>query len=593
MLALASDCCFSSSRFKVQPGARRLSPLDLWFASAPFTLDHHLSTVLGVFGSTNSSDNGIHSVHMDRGKTTHFVSSEQNVAARKQAEMALRDSEQLFSVFMANLPVATFIKDQEGNMLFANKFLQDTFGWRQWEGKSTGDLFPGELARQITEADREALRQGLLVVQETNMDARGHERIFETYRFPIRVEGKPVLLGGVAVDITERRELEAQLRQAQKMEGIGRLAGGVAHDFNNMLAVIRGNAELLLMNAEQFDGPTNDCLKQVIAAAERAANLTRQLLAFGRNQIMRAQPSDLNEVVGNLTKMFKRIIGEDIDLQCQFVADLPSVEADIGMIEQIIVNLVVNARDAMPRGGKLLITTDITNVDLAYTHTHLEARAGKFVSLTVSDTGTGITPEHLPRIFEPFFTTKESGKGTGLGLAMVYGIVKQHQGWVEVSSRVGEGSIFKVFLPALPPRPRTAASSEPDAALRGGTETILLVEDDSGVRMTTRRVLESLGYRVCEATSAREALEIWRGRPEEIALLLTDVIMPESVTGRELAEQLRAERPGLKVIFLSGYAEDVAGRDTDFIRRTKSRFLQKPCSSRTLLATVRECLDED
>ncbi|MGD0260969.1 MAG: ATP-binding protein [Verrucomicrobiota bacterium] len=530
---------------------------------------------------------------MDRGKTTHFVSSEQDITTRKQAETALRENEQLFSVFMANLPVAAFIKDQKGYMLFANKFLQDTFGWRQWEGRSTGDLFPAELAGQMTEADQKALRQGLTVVQETNMDARGRERIFETYRFPIRVEGKPVLLGGVAVDITERRELEAQLRQAQKMEGIGRLAGGIAHDFNNMLAVIRGNAELLLMDADQLNGPTNDYLKQVIAAAERAANLTRQLLAFGRKQIMRSQPLDLNDVVGNLTKMFKRIIGEDIDLQCQFAADLPSVEADIGMMEQVIVNLVVNARDAMPRGGQLLIATDVTNVGTAYTHTQLEARAGTCVCLTVSDTGTGITPEHLPRIFEPFFTTKESGKGTGLGLATVYGIVKQHQGWVEVSSRLGEGSIFKIFLPALPPRPRTAATSEPDAALRGGTETILLVEDDYAVRMTTRRVLESFGYSVCEATSAREALDIWRGQTERIALLLTDVIMPEGVTGRELAKQLRAQKQELKVVFLSGYGEDIGGRDTDFIRRTKSRFLQKPCSSRTLLATLRECLDED
>jgi PAS domain S-box-containing protein len=530
---------------------------------------------------------------MDHRNTSYYVSSEGDIRARKQAEAALRESEQLFSVFMANLPVAAFIKDHNGCMLFANKFLQDTFGWREWEGKSTEELFPVELARQMTAADRKALGQGLLVAQETHMDARGRERIFETYRFPIRVEGKAVLLGGVAVDITERRELEAQLRQAQKMEGIGRLAGGVAHDFNNMLAVIRGNAELLLMNADQFEGPTNDCLKQVIAAAERAANLTRQLLAFGRKQIMRTQPLDLNDVVANLTKMFKRIIGEDINLQCQFAADLPPVEADIGMMEQVIVNLVVNARDAMPRGGQLLITTDITNADRAYLHTHLEARAGMFVCLTVSDKGTGISPEHMPRIFEPFFTTKESGKGTGLGLATVYGIVKQHQGWVEVSSRLGEGSIFKIFLPALPPRPRTAATSETDAAPRGGTETILLVEDDYAVRMTTRRVLESCGYRICEATSAREALEMWRGQTNEIALLLTDVIMPEGVTGHELAEQLGAEKQGLKVIFLSGYGEDVSGRDTDFIRRTQSRFLQKPCSSRTLLETVRECLDEE
>jgi PAS domain S-box-containing protein len=545
-----------------------------------------------IYDIANSSDSRVNTAHMHRRQTNRSDSGEKDIGSRKHTETALSESEQLFSVFMANLPVAAFIKDQNGRMLFANHFVQDTFGWREWEGKSTGELFPVELARQMAEADCKALAQGLLVVQETILDTRGRERIFETYRFPIGVEGKGIMLGAVAVDITERRELEAQLRQAQKMEGIGRLAGGVAHDFNNMLAVIRGNAELLLMTAAQLDGPANDCLKQVIAASERAANLTRQLMSLGRKQVMRAQPLDLNGVVGDLAKMFTRIIGEDVDLQCQFAADLPFVEADIGMMEQVIVNLVINARDAMPCGGKLLIATDTTNVDPAYTHTHVDARAGTFVCLTVSDTGTGIAPEHLPRIFEPFFTTKEPGKGTGLGLATVYGIVKQHQGWVEVSSRLGEGSIFKIFLPARPAPRKKPATSETAVAMRGGTETILLVEDDYAVRMTTRRVLESVGYRVCEATSAREALEIWRVQAEDIALLLTDMIMPEGVTGRELAEQLRADRHGLKVIFLSGYAEDVTGKDTDIIRRSKSRFLQKPCSSRTLLDTVRECLDE-
>jgi two-component system cell cycle sensor histidine kinase/response regulator CckA len=394
-------------------------------------------------------------------------------------------------------------------------------------------------------------------------------------------------------DITERKELEAQVRQAQKVEGIGRLASGVAHDFNNLLAVIRGNTELLLMEKDQLSGLASEYLGHVIAAVERAATLTRQLLAFSRKEVMQSQPVILDQVIGDMVKMLKRIIGEDIDLQCHFASGLPCIEADPGMMKQVLVNLVVNARDAMPRGGRLVIATDLTNVDTAYTQTHVEARAGEFVALTVSDTGTGIVPEHLPRIFESFFTTKEAGKGTGLGLAMVCSIVKQHRGWVEVSSRVGVGTTFRLLLPALPPSCSPVTAAKTEAELPGGMETILLVEDDHQVCMTIRRVLENSGYKVLEAMSAGDALAVWSREREEISLLLTDIIMPQGVTGRELAEQLRAERQGLKVIFLSGYGENVSGRDTDFIRRTKSHFLQKPCSSRTLLETVRECLDEE
>ena len=245
----------------------------------------------------------------------------------------------------------------------------------------------------------------------------------------------------------------------------------------------------------------------------------------------------------------------------------------------------------MPQGGQLLITTESVTFDEARAPAHPEARAGQFVCLTVKDTGTGIAPEHLPRIFEPFFTTKEVGKGTGLGLATVYGIVKQHQGWIEVSSQPGAGATFTIFLPAIPPPVRTAATPQAETDLPGGTETILLVEDEYAVRMIARRVLESHGYKIYEAASAPEALELWRRRAKEIALLLSDMVMPEGVTGRELAEQLRATSPALKVIFMSGYSADVIAKDTDFFRRTESCFLQKPCSSRALLETVRGCLD--
>jgi PAS domain S-box-containing protein len=386
---------------------------------------------------------------------------------------------------------------------------------------------------------------------------------------------------------------EEQLRQSQKMEAIGHLAGGVAHDFNNLLAVIRGNTELVLMSDGQFSGMVSDCLTQVVAAADRAANLTRQLLTFSRKQVIQTLPLDLNDVIGNFTKMLKRIIGEDVQLQCNYAARLPAVQADVGMLEQVLVNLAVNARDAMPKGGQLFIITEAARLDAPYAKTHPEARAGDFVSLSVTDTGTGIAPEHLPHIFEPFFTTKDVGKGTGLGLATVYGIVQQHQGWIEVSSRPGVGSTFRVFLPAIAISSAAGPETEPVATKPpGGSETILLVEDEEAVRSLTGRVIKQFGYHVHEAASGPQALELWRAHKEQIALVLTDMIMPQRMSGRELVEQLLAERPALKVIFMSGYSGESVGEDTAFLRRTRTRFLQKPCDSHTLLRTVRESLDE-
>jgi CheY-like chemotaxis protein len=359
-----------------------------------------------------------------------------------------------------------------------------------------------------------------------------------------------------------------------------------------MLAVIRGNAELLVMAAGQHPERTSGCLNQIIGAADRAGNLTRQLLAFGRKQLMQSQRLDLNEVIANLTKMLTRIIAEHIRLECHYAARLPLVQADAGMMEQVLLNLVVNARDAMPAGGQLYVVTEKASLDEAHVRVNPEARAGEFVCLTVRDTGSGIAAEHLPRIFEPFFTTKEVGKGTGLGLATVYGIVKQHQGWVEVSSYAGAGTTFKVFLPATVASATTAEAQATEVELCGGTETILLVEDDEAVRRITRRVLENLGYRIYEAASAREALVTWEEHSEEIALLLSDVVMPEGVSGRDLTDRLREQRPGLKVILMSGYSPEMAGREIEFFRATGTHFLQKPCPARLLGNTVRKCLDE-
>jgi PAS domain S-box-containing protein len=516
-----------------------------------------------------------------------------DIMGQKQSGALLR----LQSAALEAAANAIIITDRAGAVIWTNSAFTRLTGYSAEEvvGQNTRFLKSGQHDQTFYQHLWETLLAGRVWHGELiNRRKDGSLYAEDNVITPVRDEGGEVTnFIAIKQDITERKELEAQLRQAQKMQGIGQLTGGVAHDFNNLLAVIRGNADLLLMDGEQLSGRASECLKQVIAAAERAATLTRQLLAFGRKQVMQSQPVILDQVIGNMIKMLKRIISEDIDLQCHFASGPRCVEADPGMMEQVLVNLVVNARDAMPRGGQLAITTGLTNVDTVYTQTHPEARAGEFVCLTVRDTGTGIVPEHLPRIFESFFTTKETGKGTGLGLATVCSIVKQHHGWVEVSSHVGVGTTFRLLLPALPPNCRPAAAAETEPELHGGTETILLVEDDNAVRLTTRRLLERFGYKVCEARSAGEALEIWRGQSKGIALLLTDIIMPQGVTGRELAEQLRAEKQGLKVIFLSGYGEDVSGGDTDFVRRTKSRFVQKPCSSHTLLETVRECLDEE
>ena len=307
---------------------------------------------------------------------------------------------------------------------------------------------------------------------------------------------------------------------------------------------------------------------------------------------MQPRPLDLDRVILNLSKMLKRIIGENIDLKCRYDPALPMVQADISMLEQALVNLVVNARDAMPGGGQLLITTEKLTFPEASAPAHPEARPGDFVCITVKDTGSGIAPEHLPHIFEPFFTTKDVGKGTGLGLATVYGIVKQHEGWIEVSSQVGCGSTFRLFLQALPSLQPEEAKEKADAnEMPRGKETILLVEDDEAVRKVTRIILERSGYNVLEAGSGPAALQAWETAAAKVDLLLTDVIMPEGITGRELAERLRAQKASLKVIYQSGYSAEIIGTDGEFLSRTKSFLLQKPCLSQDLLRTVRRCLD--
>lgn len=387
---------------------------------------------------------------------------------------------------------------------------------------------------------------------------------------------------------SERRHLQEQYQQGQKMEGIGRLAGGVAHDFNNLLTVINGYSEMLL-NQPRLDEPTRNLLREIHKAGGRAAGLTQQLLAFSRKQILQPKVLDLNAVVTETEKMLRRMIGEDIELAVIPSEDLGRVMADRSQIEQVLINMAVNARDAMPQGGKLTMETGNVFLDKDYTETHPEVKPGPYVMLALTDTGCGMDKATQARIFEPFFTTKEQGKGTGLGLATVYGIVKQTEGHVEVYSEVGIGTTFKVYLPAVESCLPSGKSHPGLRVMPPGTETILLTEDEDGVRSLAKMALENCGYTVLEANEGTQALEVASKQTQPIHLLVTDVVMPR-MSGREVAEKLRTTKPEIKVLYLSGYTDDAVVRHG--IVAAEHDFLQKPFTPADLATKVRQVLDK-
>ncbi|MDB6128563.1 MAG: multi-sensor hybrid histidine kinase [Verrucomicrobia bacterium] len=418
----------------------------------------------------------------------------------------------------------------------------------------------------------------------------GTSRWIEGRGYPLRDYSQKITHTiGVATDITERKQLESQLLQAQKMEAIGQLAGGVAHDFNNILTVIIGNAGLML-NAGNLSLEQEKFLKQIYTAGERAASLTRQLLMFSRKQAINRCALDLNKVIEEVAKMLRRLIGEDIRLELALAGGVPPVTADAAMMEQILMNLAVNARDAMRKGGLLTIATKRVTVDEAVTYTHPARRPGDFVSMSVRDTGSGIPAEVLPRMFEPFFTTKAPGDGTGLGLATVFGIVQLHEGWIEVESPPGQGACFEIFLPAVLDPLVVPVNSASPFVLRGGKETVLLVEDEAPVREFAVAVLEHFGYRVLQAASGVQALEVWKWHKAKIRLLLTDLVMPDGMTGVELAQRLHGEDPQLRVVFTSGYSTEMVSRV--FALQHEIPFLQKPYVPETLSRAVRDALDK-
>ncbi|MHC1742653.1 MAG: PAS domain-containing protein [Syntrophobacteraceae bacterium] len=651
---------------------------------------------------------------------------QKEITERLKVEESLRSSEERFSTFMSHLPAAVFIKDPLGRFLFVNQYLQDLLGLQDCVGKTTIELFSDELALRMVADDHRVLSGGLHTITETIGNGSNIERVFETLKFPVHTGQEITLLGGIALDITERKraevalresearlltlinatpdiicfkdergawmlanesildlyhlsdvdyrnrtefeladftapiyrdafktctdtdetawckgslsrsvevipdttgesrvydvikipvynpdgsrkalvvigrdmtefkraeeekiQLQAQLVQAQKMESVGRLAGGVAHDFNNKIQVILGYVSLAL-DEILAETPVHHCLMEIQNAAQQSADLTRQLLAFARKQTIRPQVIDLNETVSGLLKMLQRIVGEDIELHWMSGRGVWNVNMDPAQIDQILVNLVVNSRDAIAGTGTITLKTENASLDESYCAAHPGAVPGNYVLLTEIDDGAGMSQDVLESIFEPFFTTKEVGKGTGLGLATVYGIVKQNNGHIDVRSEPGRGVTFKIYLPRHDGMIPGAKAEVQSDLLLAGTESVLIVEDEEAVMNLGKMILERRGYRVITANAPGEAIRLVEHHDGDIHLLISDVVMPE-MNGRELAARLTLIKPGMKCLFMSGYTADVIAHHG--VLDEEVDFLEKPFSVKTLVEKVREVLD--
>ena len=524
-------------------------------------------------------------------------------AKRRAAGEALRRAEAKFRDIFENAVEGIYQSTPQGRLLDVNRAMARICGYASPEELCAAvhdlghDLHADPPRR--AEFDRLLNERGEVLAYESRIKRKDGIVVWisESARVVRGAQGELLYYENMVTDITSRkaaedalRQLEGQLRQAQKMEAVGQLAGGLAHDFNNVLTIVIGYAQLLLDGGTMPPDAIGP-LTQIYTAGNRAANLTRQLMVFSRKQAISRRAVDLNQIVGDICDMLRRMIGEQIKLELALSPALCTAEADAGMIEQVLMNLAVNARDAMPGGGTLGIATEHVTIDNAAARHNPEARPGEFVCLSVRDTGCGIPPENLPRIFEPFFTTKEAGHGTGLGLAMVFGIVQQHKGWIELESTAGTGTCFRILLPAIAPVAADAASRPAKTvSAGGGSETLLLVEDEPAVREFAVAVLRSHGYRVLQACSGVDALEVWKWHGPRIALLVTDLVLPDGLGGVELAARLRKERPALRVVLTSGYANGASGES--FQPPTGMHFIGKPYKPQGLAQAVRDALDD-
>lgn len=512
-----------------------------------------------------------------------------DIGERRRTEQALRESEQRYRGLFQYSPYGIFVSHRDGQLIDVNNALVEMLGYNSKE-----ELLVQNLNTDIYESEQD--RRSAIEKCEQTGRVHGIEVNWKTkdkkvivVRLSARTvgdEGRSKIYEVIAENVTERQNLEKQFLQAQKMEAVGRLAGGVAHDFNNALGVITGYAQLLVPTLSPED-PRRKQVEEIGKAGKRAASLTRQLLAFSRQQVIRPVLLDLNAVVTDVDDMLRRLIGEDIDLAIVPDSKLKSIKADPGQIEQILMNLAVNARDAMPQGGKLIVETANSEVGEAYVRLHPFVKPGKYIVLSVSDTGCGIPKDLQAHIFEPFFTTKEPGKGTGLGLSTVYGIVKQNNGHITLYSEVGQGTTFRIYLPQFE-EPVATVSIDAPRPLPRGAETVLLVEDEDGMRELARECLQSRGFVVLEARDGKMAMEIAESHSGPIHLLLSDLIMP-GMSGRELAEKLSLLRPEMKLLYMSGYTHDLITQHG--VLEAGTALIEKPFSIEDLLTRIRDMLD--
>ncbi len=523
---------------------------------------------------------------------SYVLAVARDITQRKAMEEALRESEEFLKNIVDHIPAVVFAKEvRELRFVTINKACQEVFGLSRAEvlGRTNYDLFPNEQAEFFTNVDRETLAKGELVeVPEEIISTPNGDRILRVKKIPLLdSQGKVRFLLGIAEDITERKQLEEKLLQSQKMEAIGQLAGGVAHDFNNILMVILGYGSILL-NDEALPARQKEQVEQIMNAADKAAKLTSDLLAFSRKQVIKPATMDLNDIILHVEKFLSRIIGEDVQLRARLSPRELQVDVDRGQIEQVLINLATNARDAMPKGGLLTIETSAQRIDEAFAQANGIGVPGPYAVISISDTGVGMDEQTRRRIFEPFFTTKEVGKGTGLGMSIVYGIIQQHSGFVNVYSEPGLGTTFRIYLPFSAQSAEAALEPVAPDIPPGGTETILVVEDEPDLRLLLQNILSGAGYRVLLAENGQVAADLYAARAGEIALVLMDMIMP-GMSGKEACHAIRAVDPAAKVLYTSGYTMDII-KSRDLLDEG-TELLMKPVRPVELLKKVREMLD--